>query len=51
MPPPVLSTCLISVSVAGWSLLVIVQVAFWPLAKVSWLPDRVPAVQLHAPAA
>ena len=50
VPPPVLTTVLTSVSVAAWSLLVIVQVAFWPLARVSWLPDRVPAVQLHAPA-
>ena len=51
VPPLSLTTVLTSVSVAGRSLLVIVQVALWPLARVSWLPDRVPAVQLHAPAA
>ena len=51
VPPPVFTTVLTSVSVAAWSLLVIEQLALWPLARVNWLPDKVPAVQLHVPAA
>ena len=36
---------------AGWKVLVIEQLALWPLASVSWLPDSAPAVQLQLPAA
>ncbi len=51
VPPLSLVTVLTSVSVAAWSLLLMVQVADTPSGSTRLAPVRVPAVHDHAPAA
>ena len=47
-PPSSLVMVLTSVSFGATSLLLMVQVAFWPGASVRFAPESVPAEQLHA---
>ena len=47
VPPSSLTTVLSKVNF-GLSLLLIVQLALWPLVRVRFAPESVPAVQLHA---
>ncbi len=50
VPPLSFVTVLTRVSVAGWSLLLMVQVALTPIGSTRLAPVRVPAVQVQAPA-
>jgi hypothetical protein len=50
VPKLLLTTCLTSVRVAGWSSLAMVQVALPPLASVIWLPTGVTPVHDQADA-
>ena len=49
-PPLSFVTVLLRVRIGEISLSLMVQVEVWPLAKVRFEPESVPAVQLHAPA-